>query len=568
MNKTALLHKQDSKYCFPTSKNTLVLRLQVDKKDSFDKIEIIYGCKYTIYEIQERMEMKAKYVDDLFVHYEIELRLSDVRLCYVFCLWEEGLPYYYSEDGITSSYDFSISYYNSYQMPYIQESDLHEFVPWLETAVFYQIFIERFFMGDDTKDKEYINLNWGDIPNPKSFAGGDLEGIIQKLDYIKSLGINAIYLTPVFQSISNHKYDISNYYEVDSQFGSNEVFARLVEEAHKLGIHIILDAVFNHCSMLIPQFQDVLEKGKKSSYYNWFYINGDYPIPSELNYEVFAFCEYMPKLNTSNKELERYLIDIARYWIKTYDIDGWRLDVADEISHNFWRKFRQEVKEVKKDCVIIGENWHDSNMYLMGDQFDSIMNYAFTKACLDFFAFQSFDAEGFANKLNHLLTRNTNQVNHMMLNLLDTHDTDRFYTWVKKCKNKVLSAMSIMVLYPGVPCMYYGTEIFLEGGYDPDNRRCFDWNEDNWDQESIKMIKTLFLLKSSGIIGNADARIYSEDGLFYLIRWNEQYEIRLIVNQSSDVKTVKELGESYISLGFESDKVLQNGFVIYIHKKE
>ncbi len=562
MNQKALLHKSDSKFCFPTGEKSLVLRLQTDKDDIFDKVEVIYANKYTIYHGQEKSEMEIKYTDSLYNTYEIELHLEDVRLAYVFCIWMDNTPHYYSEDGITMDYDFKLSYYSSFQMPYIHNSDLHTVVPWMENAVFYQIFIDRFYEADKEKDRSYLNLPWGDIPNSKSFAGGDLKGIIEKLDYINDLGANALYLTPVFCAISNHKYDISDYLNIDPHFGSNKIFAELVKEAHNKGMKIVLDAVFNHCSMLIPQFQDVLKNGRQSKYFDWFIIDGDYPDLDDLNYRVFAFCNYMPKFNTSNPEVEEYLLNVARHWIKEYDIDGWRLDVSDEVSHDFWRKFRDAVKSVKPDCVIIGENWHDANSYLKGDQFDSIMNYAFTKTCLDYYAFENLDTEGFAHKLNHLLTRNTNQVNAMMLNLLDTHDTDRFYTRINKNKDKLISAIAVMTVYPGAPSMYYGTEIALEGGHDPDNRRCFDWDEDKWDNDLMDKIRTIFSLKQKEILQKGDVKIYAKEDLCYINRILDNEELHLILNQSKKTIPLELEGEVLVSNNYSSNKLLDNGFVI------
>lgn len=562
MNIKALLHKSDSKYCFPSSKNTLILRLQVDKNDDFEIVEVIYESKYTIHKGQQRAVMAVKYVDQLYQYYEVELSLCDVRLSYVFCLWEHGKPHYFSEDGITETYNFTLSYYNSFQMPYIHENDLHTVVPWMEHSVFYEIFIDRFCMANQEKDQSYVNLPWGDIPNPKSFAGGDLEGVIKKLDYIKDLGVNGLYLTPVFSAISNHKYDIHDYYKIDPNFGSNEVFGTLVKEAHARGMKVVLDAVFNHCSMLMPQFQDVLHLGKASPYYDWFVIDGDYPDLEQLNYEVFAFCNYMPKFNTSHPEVEKFLLDIATYWIKEYDIDGWRLDVSDEVSHDFWRKFRKAVKEIKADCVIIGENWHDANSYLMGDQYDSIMNYAFTKACLDYYAFEKFNGEEFAHKLNHLLTRNTNQVNAMMLNLLDTHDTDRFYTSVGKNKDKLLSAIAVMTIFPGVPCLYYGTEIPLEGGYDPDNRRCFNWDVIQWDLDHIHQIKQIFNLKQLDPLRKGEVHISAENDLCYIKRSYQGKEICLILNQSKSKKGISIHGDILVSNLYAEEALNHNGFII------
>ena len=224
--------------------------------------------------------------------------------------------------------------------------------------------------------------------------------------------------------------------------------------AHEKNIRVVLDAVFNHCSMEMKQFQDVLEKGKASPYYHWFLIDGDFPDPEKMNYECFAACNYMPKLNTANEEVQNFLLEVATYWIREADIDGWRLDVSDEVSHEFWRKFRKAVKEEKSDSVIIGENWHDAYAYLMGDQYDSIMNYAFTKASLDYFAKGVFSAKQMAEKLSSNLMRNTEPVNCMMLNLLDSHDTHRFYTEVNRDKAKVLAAIALEMIFPGAPCIY------------------------------------------------------------------------------------------------------------------
>ncbi len=519
MNEQAILHIPESGYCFAGSGSQLVLRLRMDRRDEVDRVEILLECKYRFQEKQSCYLMEKKYEDRLFAYYERMIELSDVRTAYVFRIVQGEDAWYFSEDGLTKEYDFSLGYFNFFQLPYINEADLHREVPWMRQAVFYQIFVDRFHRGIEEKDERYINLSWGGKPLPKSFAGGDIPGITKKLDYIKALGVNTLYLTPVFRSISNHKYDISDYYTVDEQFGKNEDLKELVEQAHKREMRIVLDAVFNHCSDRIKQFQDVLQKGKASAYHDWFLIRGDKPDQEAINYEVFSFCSYMPKLNTSNPEVQEFLADIAVHWIKEYDIDGWRLDVSDEVAHDFWRLFRKRVKAAKEDCVIIGENWHDANTFLRGDQYDSIMNYAFTKACLDYYAFGTFEAERFAWKLNGLLMRNTETVNRMMLNLLDTHDTDRFYTSVGKNKDRLLSALAVTCMFEGAPCIYYGTEIPTEGGYDPDNRRCFDWDENHWDMEfRAQLIKLLSLRKYEGI-QSGEIRITSEGGLFCLRRF-------------------------------------------------
>lgn len=537
MNEQAILHIPDSRFCFATGKNELVLRLRTHKKDTL-KVSLISACKYDFSLKRDKTEMEVKYTDRYFNYYEIKLRLSDVRFAYVFEIMEDDNTYYYSEDGITESYDFDLGFYNFFQMPYINDKDVMKMVDWMRNAVFYQIFVERFNRGIEDKDSTYINMKWDEKPTPKSFAGGDIPGITKKLEYLKDLGINVIYLTPVFKSVSNHKYDIIDYKTVDEHFGTNEDFRRLVEKAHGMGIKIVLDAVFNHGSILSDMFQDVIKKGKASEYYDYFIIYDDRVDVENCNYECFAACNYMPKWNTSNKKVQEFLIDIALYWIREYDIDGWRLDVSDEVSHNFWKLFRNAVKEENENVVIIGENWHDAYPYLRGDEYDSIMNYSFTKACLDFFAFDKFSASDLAYRLNEILMRNTEQVNRMMLNLLDSHDTHRIYTETGKNRNKVLAALSLEMVFLGAPCIYYGTEILTEGGYDPDSRRCFDWNEEHHDGEVLSRIKSMIKLRNIEEVMYGDIKIWSEDEIFYLMRKYKEKSLIFAMNFSGKDKKI------------------------------
>ncbi|MBQ1630808.1 MAG: alpha-glycosidase [Firmicutes bacterium] len=534
MNQYALLHIPDSRYCFAVGRDEIVIRLRAAKDDRDIRVKLVYGAKYEYQTHRQTVEMTAHYEDNLYKYYEKRLKLEDVRLAYIFQIEENCKTYYYSEDGLTDTYHYPEAFYNFFQMPYINENDRMKIVDWMPGAVFYQIFVDRFCIGDENKDLSYVNMQWGDLPTPKSFAGGDLRGIIKRLDYLQELGINAIYLTPIFQSKSNHKYDIEDYKKIDPMFGTLEDFKELVKKAHEKGIRIVLDAVFNHCSMEMKQFADVLEKGKKSPYYHWFLIQGDYPKPEEMNYECFASCNYMPKLNTANEEVQDFLLDIALYWIREADIDGWRLDVSDEVSHDFWRRFRREVKAEKEDCAIIGENWHDAYTYLMGDQYDSIMNYAFTKACLDYFAHDNFSGEQMAEKLNNILMRNTLPVNRMMLNLLDSHDTHRIFTEVGGDKDKVLSAIALEVIFPGATCLYYGTEICMEGGYDPDSRRCFNWDRQQWDRGFFEEVRQLLRYKRKDIVQKGDVRIYAVDEVLHVERRYEKRKLILRINMTGE----------------------------------
>ncbi len=561
MKKQAIFHHQLSNYAFAISKTEVILRLRVDKRDNFKEVSIIYGMKYNYYLKQEKIMMSRAYEDELFAYYEVLIKVNDPRFVYVFYLVNDNETYYFSEEGLATNYDFKNAYYNCFQIPYINEVDLPQPIAWTKNAVFYQIFVDRFNMGDDHKDQSYINLKWGDKPQTQSFAGGDLQGIIDKLDYLLDLGITALYLTPIFSSVSNHKYDINDYYKIDRQFGDEATFKRLVTLAHEKGLKIILDGVFNHTSDLLSEFDDVFKLGKKSKYFDWFIIHGDKIDKKTVNYETFSNCYYHPKFNTDNPEVRRFLIDIGKYYVEHFNIDGWRLDVSDEVSHSFWRQFRAEVKSINKDVLIFGENWHDANAFLKGDQFDSIMNYAFTKAMLDLFAFRTSNAETTAFRLNKLLLRNHQTITNQMINLLDSHDTDRFYQLVNEDKNKLLQALVISFFYSGVPMIYYGTELPLIGGYDPDNRRCMTWDKLDTNSEYFKTLKHIISLKKNPLLQTGSINIYHEDTLLIIERFDLNKKLKLTINTGNTKKIINP--KSVFSHRYDNDAILHaDGFII------
>ncbi len=538
MIEEALYHMPETEYAYARDSGTFCLRLRTARSDT-PGAAVIYGGKYDFWEKRQKKEMELTYRDRLYNYYCVELKPRDLRLVYVFELLEGGRRLYYSEDGLTEGYDFSKAYYNAFQIAYLNPCDVPSPVDWMGSACFYEIFVDRFFEGNTDKDRSYINLPWGQIPTPKSFAGGDLRGITKKLSYLEELGINALYLTPIFKSVSNHKYDIEDYFEVDGIFGTKEDFRELVDSAHERGIRVVLDAVFNHVSERCRQFRDVVKNGRSSNYFDWFIIRGDRVDREKVNYECFSQCGYMPKWNTSNREVQDYLISVGLYWLREYNIDGWRLDVSDEVSHQFWRRFRQALKSENPECVIIGENWHNANSYLRGDQYDSVMNYAFTKACLDFFAFGALDAEGFADRLNALLMRSTDTADNMMLNLLDSHDTHRFFTEVGEDRTKLKSALAVLYLFVGAPCIYYGTEIALPGGYDPDCRRTMDWAKAEERGDIWQLLRGLTRLKrEESALHIPKAKIYAEGNAFIL----ERGDIRLKIDGESFTHTIERMG--------------------------
>lgn len=559
MNKAAVLHLSESFMASAKSEDILNIRIRSDKEDKLD-ISLLYTYKFDEPRKWEEIQMEKTFEDELFSYYEVDLKVIDKRIAYIFKLIEGTETYYLCESGIYKNYDFENFYFTSFHMPYINEADLFKPVEWMKNALFYQIFPERFKRGDFSKDDSYINQNWGDLPRADSFAGGDLKGIIEKLDHIKSLGVNALYLTPIFKSPTNHKYDIMDYFEIDPQFGDKKDFKSLVEKAHEMGIRIVLDAVFNHMSHKNPIFVDVREKGKESQYYDWFFIEGDEVDIEKINYETFAHVYNMPKLNSSNKNVQDYLIKIGKYWIEEFDIDGWRLDVSDEVSHDFWKRFRKEIKSSKKDAVIIGENWHNAESFLRGDEFDCVMNYAFTNTALDYFK-GKISAQKASDDLNMVIMRNRDAANRMMLNFLDTHDTPRFITEIEGNRNKFLAALAMSAIYMGANSIYYGTETILEGGKDPDCRRAFPWDKLDENKELTEKIKEILAIKKHPAIKNGSIKIFSMENILIIERFDDESSLGLAINLGEE-KEFEIQSQLLLANNYENKKLKEKSFVI------
>ncbi|MEQ0487890.1 alpha-amylase family glycosyl hydrolase, partial [Anaerococcus murdochii] len=325
---------------------------------------------------------------------------------------------------------------------------------------------------------------------------------------------------------------------------------------------IVLDAVFNHMCHENPIFKDVREKGKESRYYDWFYINGDKADVEKINYETFAHVYNMPKLKTSNREVQDYLIKIAKYWIEEFDIDGWRLDVSDEVSHDLWKRFRKEIKACKADAVIIGENWHNAESFLRGDEFDSIMNYAFTNACLAYFKGEK-SAQETSDYLNMVIMRNRDQANRMMLNFLDTHDIPRFITEIGGSRDKVLAALSLSVVYMGANSLYYGTEIGLEGKGDPDCRRAFPWENLEENKTYIEKVKEILAIKKHETIKDGDIKIYSHKALLIVERFDEEKTLSLAINLGSQIDFALADEKILLSNNYSNQRLGEDSFVVW-----
>jgi len=476
LNKAAVYHESIDNLSYPLDDNSLRVRLVTDKND-LNKVKIIYGPKFDFYKDPVySKEMEVVGSDQKHDYYSVKIHLEDPRFRYHFLLEDyQGNKYWYNEKGFFENRPRGHEA-GFFQYPIITDFEKFARPEWLEKAVIYQIFPDRFNNGNPDLDPDQ-KLTWGDPPDHYSLFGGDLAGIIEKLDYLKELGINAIYLTPIFESDSNHKYNIADYYKIDSNFGDLQKAKELVKKAHDRNIKVILDAVFNHCDINFFAFQDLIKYGEKSKYKDWFFYD-ELPIKTEkpINYVTFATqVKSMPKLNTGNQKVQDYLLNVVKYWMEELDIDGWRLDVSDEVHMEFWRKFRKTVKKIKPQAVLIGEIWHSARKWLKGDRFDTVMNYPFNWAVMKFFGTNEIGVEKFTSLIIKNYYHYREDTSNVLLNLLSSHDIPRIYEYCES-KKQLKLAVLFMMTFPGIPMVYYGDELGLKGGKDPDNRRCMPWD--------------------------------------------------------------------------------------------
>jgi cyclomaltodextrinase len=443
---------------------------------------------------------------------------------------------------------------------------------WIKDAIFYQIFPDRFARSDRVSKQGLRLEKWDSPPTIYGFKGGNLLGISEHLDYLQELGINSLYLNPITASASNHRYHTYDYFHIDPLLGGDMAFRELLDTAHSRNIRIVPDGVFNHASRGMWQFHHVLENGAGSPYVDWFHFNpeflnggkkwGAYPSPDQqyllnngvpsyeaLGYQAWWNLPALPKLNTQTAAVREYLLDSAVHWVK-FGADGWRLDVPAEINDDaFWKEFRSRVKSTNPDAYIVGEIWHESQRWLQGDQFDAVMNYLLTGALMgwligdrlpsyifrigDYHKYlKPINAEGFADRIDYLLNLYHPEINFAQLNLLDSHDTPRFITTAGYDFSALKLAWLFIFTYVGAPCIYYGDEIGLSGGPDPECRSSFNWNKNTWNFELYDYAHNLVLLRKlhSALRRGSYQRLYSRDNVFAFSRSLPEETIIVAIN--------------------------------------
>ncbi len=409
---------------------------------------------------------------------------------------------------------------------------------WMADAIFYQIFPDRFCNGEKSNDPPGLAV-WGDPPTRENFFGGDLQGILLRLKYLQNLGVNALYLNPIFQARTNHRYDTSDYFKIDPALGDIDLLKELVNQVHQSGMHIILDGVFNHCGDGFAPFQDVMKKGPDSEYANWF-LAGSYPLSTDpLNFRTCGGCTYLPKLNLAYRPVQEFILKVARFWLEETGMDGWRLDVPFKISMDFWREFRQVVKTANPQAYLVGEVWRDATPWIQGDTFDGVTNYRLRELILDYCATSVLDAEDFSYELEHLY-KGLGDAAPTMLNLLGCHDTPRILTVFQGEVDRMLIALAFLFTTLGAPMVYYGDEAGLLGGTDPDCRRTMQWEENLWNHRIYDAYRKLIDLRKrhSALRRGHFESLLAFERVFAYQRFLEQDELIIILNPGASVENL------------------------------
>lgn len=580
IKREAVFHRPLSEYAFMSSEDTLVIRLRV-ALHNLVSCTLYYADRMQPSEplVFTKIKMDEAYSDLYFSYYEVQFKSLHSRVCYYFRLEseDESLIYY---DG-NFYRELACERQELYQFPYLRREEVSKVPKWFREAIVYNIFPDSFASAKteisgqaqdyyDSRTKQTLH----------SRLGGTLKGITENLDYIQDMGFNCLYLNPIFTAAEYHRYDLLDYFHIAPSLGTDADFKELVEAIHARKMHIIIDGVFNHSSWYFFAFNDVVEKGEKSQYKDWFY-NLTFPVKrpevgEKLSYAAFAYEPKMPKLNTSNPEVRDYFLKVCCYWLEKFDVDGWRLDVANEVDKAFWQAFRQAAKSVKQDAVLIGEIWESAERWLQGDMFDSVMNYAFRNNCRDAFAFNKYSPDEFNAHISKMLMRYTWGIQMGQLNLLDSHDAPRFLSYCELDLRKWRQAEAFMFVSPGVPCVFYGDELGVSGYAELDFRRAMPWQ--NRPHDEREFIKSLADLRQEKVTIEGSYRCVLADAKLYaLIRESANAQLVAIFNLSeeginlAEVTSLKQfnltLEQAYLAREYKETKLLGRGFAIFLRQK-
>lgn len=567
MNYQAVRHIPLSQDAHGIDPDHVVFRLRTGRDDC-KRCTLFYAdrsCRVTPV-IFSSAVMQKEAQDEWFDYYQVILKSPYRRICYYFELDDgQTTRLYYGDFFADERVDDRSEYY---QLPYNHPADIASPPEWVQDAVVYNIFPDSFatsrrFIADIPTQREWN----GQITHCK--RGGTLRGVRENLDYLADLGINCLYLNPIFAAGEYHKYDLLDYYHIDPCFGTDEEFRLLVEDCHARGMRVIIDGVFNHVGWNFFAFEDVVQKGETSRYKDWFY-RLSFPVQRPQDpeaypdYECFGYERMMPKTNTPNPEVEAYFCDVGRYWVREFGIDGWRLDVASEINDGFWRAFRRAVKEENPDCVLIGEVWESAGHWLAGDMFDSTMNYDLRKHCRRFFAERTIDAAAFDGRVTHMRMRYKLPMTYAQLNLLDSHDVSRFFSLCGEDEARMRLAVLFQMTFLGAPSIFYGDERGIAGVLEDEYRHPMDWSDTpcplaDFYRQAIRLRREQPALRRGSY-----TTLCAEGGLYGYRRTDDQSAVSVwLNNQDIEVLLPATPGQTLWAQGLENGRLAPMGFAVF-----
>ena len=573
ITREALLHIPRSNYCYGYDENTLHIRLRA-KKGEVKSVFLRIGDQYIWDELEggggnlgasgkvwissSNIKMEKELETEYFDYFIAKYNPPTKRSRYSFIIEGKDEKLLYSEkyiielgkeDDEKNLNDIS----SFFAYSYLNKIDILKIPSWVKDTVWYQIFPDRFANGDESINPKDTKP-WGTPPTNENFMGGDLQGVIDNLDYLKDLGVTGLYFCPITMGNTNHRYDTIDYMKIDPHLGDKKTLKKLIKEAHKREMKVMLDAVFNHIG-----------------YYSIKDINKvDTPL-NEINsknipYETFSCVAQMPKLNTENEEVIEYLLAVGKYFIKEFDIDAWRLDVSNEVDHSFWRQFRKEVKKIK----------HNSLPWLMGDQFDAVMNYPFADALIKFFCTNEINETEFKYRLNDIISNYQMQTIECGFNLIGSHDTTRVLSYCNNNKDKFKLAYLFMFTQSGSPCIYYGDEVGMTGVQTKDcegQRECMVWDEDKQDKDILEFMKKIIslrkkydefkLVNNEWVLTEDNVIIVKKEEVSIIINNNDLEKIIELPHYLKDKKVYDVFNEDYINL---KSKLILNPYKYLIIK--
>ena len=570
MKLDAILHIPMSEYAHGLDERHIVFRLRCARGD-LRRCTLYYGdtaCRVTpILFTPAPMELVLS--DQHHDYYQIVLDSPYQRLFYYFELDDGERTLLYYGDVFTDHLVDDRSEY--FKLPFNHRADIARVPDWVYDAVVYNIFPDSFASGQGSISLQRSERLYNDVP-VKGRLGGTLWGVAENAGYLQELGVNCVYLNPIFTAGEYHKYDLLDYYHVDPCFGGDEALRTLVEEFHRRGIRVIIDGVFNHCGWYFFAFDDVVRNQEQSKYKDWFY-HLEFPVvrPDDPEaypaYACFGYERMMPKLDTANPEVRDYFTKVGAWWVREFHIDGWRLDVASEVDDGFWRAFRKAVKAENPDALLIGEVWESAGHWLGGSMFDSTMNYDFRKHCRRFFGERSIDAADFSGRLTNMLTRYRMQLLPAQLNLLDSHDVSRFLSLCGGDARPYRLAILFLMSFVGMPTIFYGDELGVQGVLEEEYRAPMPWAGGDRDmsaffQRAIAMRHRLAPLR------RGDFRVLRAEigsGLLIFARRFQGEMVTVALNCSPDRAALPSLtGEAYWAERFGSQGLDAFGFAVLV----